>query len=294
MNFCTQCRSPLVGAESVTFPVAPKLPGAFGRNHDVFASALAGHAGEILSVHELRALVQKYDASFNMGSFLPNDHGEGNLGACGCSKAKGGTTPIFEKIGSARSGRYRVIDYAKDSPNGQPNGVTSTTNLNVPEVPEMASTWLLSDAVTRTNRQLGYDNPTEALVGQKRGQWVAVGRRLPPHDLTRGYQTTWALGLDRGSERTLDYELGTKPVHPLYIGLRCERNVSGPDGRKIYSAFKEVLPGSWKEPSMYWPIYVEPDVESSGRLLTANEYTDLIISKYVETYGIVLGFLKSR
>lgn len=295
LNFCTQCRSPLVVVGAAASAPAQILPSPFGRNHDVFAAAIAGREGETLGIGELSALVQKVDPSFNMGSFLPNDHARGNRGSCGCSEFKGGAKarPLFKQV--AR-GLYQVINYSDlllDT-DDRLHGVGDSKILRRPESSQVltASAWLLGPAASRINRVLGNNEPARVIAGQKGGRWISVGKTLPFHHLTTGYRDSWwAIGIDR----TFDYELGQlTDEHPIYLGLRLDRNVAAHDGGSIYNALSSILPGSWKEPRMYWPIWSEPSqLDENGRVLNQDSYVETIVSTYVETYAIVHEYLSN-
>jgi hypothetical protein len=293
MRFCTQCRTPLVADTVVTPSSSSFTPSIFGRNHDVFAAAVAGHENEVLSIGDLKELVNRVDPDFNSGSFLPNDHGDGNKGACSCSTKVSGASarPIFERVDR---GLYKVLNYS-----GEPEVVNSEAPSDEafvmaygrdPTRIMTASRWLLEQAASRINRVLGYENPAKVLVGQKGGRWVAVGKSLPSNELTRGYETSWALGIDT----RMDYELGHTPTaEPMYLGMRCNRNVGGVDGAMIRNALGKIFLGSWRPPDKYWPFWTEPNpFDEDGQVLNQDEYIDAIISQYVETYAIVLDRLK--
>jgi hypothetical protein len=230
-----------------------------------------------------------------MGSFLPNDHGGGNRGGCGCSRENAGAQvrPIFKRVDR---GLYQVIDYSSP-PFGASTQSSEASGLVIVGSVQRSSSltasgWLLGHASSQINRLLGRDEPARVLAGQKGGKWVAVGKKLPFHELTRGYRDTWwAIGIDRQS---MDYELGESPKkEPMYLGMRCDRNVSTLDGEKIYNTLSEVLPGSWKEPDRYWPIWTVPDAtDEDGHALTREDYIDAVIAKYVATYSIILEQLE--
>src|SRR6266849_84488 len=72
-------------------------------NHDRFVNVFGNRVGRTFSTAEITKLMF---AGSNMkpGSILPNDHADGNVGACWCAKNHS-NQPIFEKIGA---GLYRV------------------------------------------------------------------------------------------------------------------------------------------------------------------------------------------
>ena len=51
-------------------------------NHECFARAFQGHAGEVLTTAQIRDILLKKYPEFSEGAILPNDHGSGNKGAC--------------------------------------------------------------------------------------------------------------------------------------------------------------------------------------------------------------------
>ncbi len=75
-------------------------------NHTKIEQAVEPYKGKTFSTSELWLIVKKkWGESFNPGSFLPNDHASGNLGACWCAKNRQGR-PLFERV---RRGTYRVL-----------------------------------------------------------------------------------------------------------------------------------------------------------------------------------------
>lgn len=71
-------------------------------NHDMIAAAVSSARGQQLSNQEIWRLVHSQFPNFNQGSLLPNDHAEGNKGACPCANSP---NRIFDRLGS---GRYLV------------------------------------------------------------------------------------------------------------------------------------------------------------------------------------------
>jgi hypothetical protein len=296
LNFCTQCRSPLVVVGAAAAATDSIEPSSFGRNHDVFARAVVGHEGEVLNIAALEALIRVKDPDFKKGSLLPNDHGGGNKASCGCTAIRNGkqVRPIFEWMGR---GLYRVIDYT-NAPGEATNQGRGVRDLITPSpiqgaVPLTAAGWLLGPAAARINDELEDGEPARILVGQKGGRWVALGKKLPSHDLTLGYgDAWWAIGIER---RTMDYVLGEPPKkEPMYLGLRYDRNVGGLDGALIYNTLSKILPGKWKRADRWWPIWTEPNAfDEDGKVLSQDDYIDAVISKYVETYAIISEYFQS-
>jgi len=71
----------------------------YGRQHDAYYAVFSQHVGRVLDTTDIVAMMQ---AQYNYKSILPNDHGEGNKGACKCV---GTPDQIFERISR---GRYKV------------------------------------------------------------------------------------------------------------------------------------------------------------------------------------------
>lgn len=71
-------------------------------NHDMMASALKRYSGKEFSTGEIWNILHSAYPDFDKGSFLPNDHGEGNKSCCACA---GTESRIFDRIGR---GTYRV------------------------------------------------------------------------------------------------------------------------------------------------------------------------------------------
>ena len=74
----------------------------YGRNHQRFLKTFRHRGGEVLETKQIKALLSKKFPEMKEGSMLPNDHGEGNKGACKCA---GTDKRIFDRI---RTGLYRV------------------------------------------------------------------------------------------------------------------------------------------------------------------------------------------
>jgi len=72
-------------------------------NHDRFVSVFSKRTGQTLSTAEITKLMLA-ESDIQPGSVLPNDHAEGNVGACWCAKNHS-NQPIFDRVGS---GLYRV------------------------------------------------------------------------------------------------------------------------------------------------------------------------------------------
>jgi hypothetical protein len=71
-------------------------------NHDMMASAMKDYSGKELSVGEIWVILHAAYPEFQKGSFLPNDHGEGNESCCACA---GTESRIFDRVGRAK---YKV------------------------------------------------------------------------------------------------------------------------------------------------------------------------------------------
>ena len=64
-------------------------------NHDMIATAMKDHRGQILEASEIKKLVLKAFPAFTVGSLLPNDHAFGNKSACNCA---GTGKRIFDRV----------------------------------------------------------------------------------------------------------------------------------------------------------------------------------------------------
>lgn len=71
-------------------------------NHDMFASAMKGYSGKTLTNSEIWKILREVFPNFDKGSFLPNDHGEGNKSCCACA---GTASRVFDRVSR---GIYRV------------------------------------------------------------------------------------------------------------------------------------------------------------------------------------------
>lgn len=72
-------------------------------NHDRFVAVFSKRTGQTLSTAEITKLMLA-ESDIQPGSILPNDHAEGNVGACWCAKNHS-NQPIFDRVGP---GLYRV------------------------------------------------------------------------------------------------------------------------------------------------------------------------------------------
>ena len=80
--------------------------GAHRDNHGKLAAALAPYRGKQLTTQQMWSIVDaRWQGGFTKGSFLPNDHAQGNKGACWCA-ANRQNRPLFEKISR---GLYLVL-----------------------------------------------------------------------------------------------------------------------------------------------------------------------------------------
>ena len=71
----------------------------YGPEHDAFYSVFSRYSGQTFTTAEIAKMMQN---QYNYKSILPNDHGHGNKGACGCA---GTDDRIFDRI---RVGLYKV------------------------------------------------------------------------------------------------------------------------------------------------------------------------------------------
>lgn len=67
-------------------------------NHDRFVQAFRGIHGSKLSTQDIKYILKKRFPSMAEGSMLPNDHANGNKGACPCA---GTNKRVFDRIGHA-------------------------------------------------------------------------------------------------------------------------------------------------------------------------------------------------
>ena len=74
----------------------------YGKNHQRFLEAFKHMGGQVLSTNQIEKIILKKFPGMPVGSVLPNDHGEGNKGACKCA---GTDKRIFDRI---RRALYRV------------------------------------------------------------------------------------------------------------------------------------------------------------------------------------------
>jgi hypothetical protein len=72
-------------------------------NHDRFVNVFGSRVGRTFSTAEIAKLMLA-GSDIKPGSILPNDHADGNVGACWCAKNHS-NRPIFERVGA---GLYRV------------------------------------------------------------------------------------------------------------------------------------------------------------------------------------------
>jgi|GEM_PF-995348 len=73
--------------------------GAHLDNHGRLEAALAPHRGKRLTTQQMWNIVDaRWDGGFTKGSFLPNDHAQGNKGACWCAVNRQ-NRPLFQRIG---------------------------------------------------------------------------------------------------------------------------------------------------------------------------------------------------
>jgi len=82
------------------------LSGAHLDNHGKLEVALAPYRGKRLTTQQMWNIVDaRLEGGFTKGSFLPNDHAEGNKGACWCA-ANRQNRPLFQRVGR---GVYLVL-----------------------------------------------------------------------------------------------------------------------------------------------------------------------------------------
>ena len=74
----------------------------YGKNHRRFLEAFKHMGGQELETNQIEKIILKKFPEMPLGSVRPNDHGEGNKGACKCARTN---NKIFDKI---RHGLYKV------------------------------------------------------------------------------------------------------------------------------------------------------------------------------------------
>jgi len=243
----------------------------------VIAKAVTSYEGQVLSVSDIWELVCETDPSFNRGSLLPNDHGEGNLGACGCSRWFGGN-PIFERSGH---GRYLVLPRQQLS--GSMHGHRSIDTAGTPAASDLASVWLLRSATFEIDaemRRRGERSQATILGGSKGGRFISVGI---PIGSAFNFSVSWSIGLDKSR----DFDLGKATVHKaLYWGLRCSKGPSHYEARDLHLRIREVLPNhAWETPDQFWPIWhaVHRPLEELLGDNDSGALTTKVITDYVDT-----------
>jgi hypothetical protein len=92
------------GSEAEASRAARGVKNVMTTNHDRFASVFKNRVGRTLSTAEIVKLMSA-ESDIQLGSILPNDHGEGNKGECPCV---GSDRQIFERV---VRGTYRVRNY---------------------------------------------------------------------------------------------------------------------------------------------------------------------------------------
>jgi hypothetical protein len=65
-------------------------------NHEMFVSSMKNYTGKALTTSEIWEILSRDFPNFNKGSFLPNDHGNGNIGCCPCA---GTESRVFDRVG---------------------------------------------------------------------------------------------------------------------------------------------------------------------------------------------------
>jgi len=80
--------------------------GAHLDNHGKLEAALSPHRGKKLSTQQMWSIVEAmWQGGFAKGSFLPNDHAQGNKGACWCAVNRQ-NRPLFQRVGH---GVYMIL-----------------------------------------------------------------------------------------------------------------------------------------------------------------------------------------
>lgn len=300
--YCTNCgviNAPLPSKHS---QYSSHISKNFGRNHDVIKRAVAPRVGQVLKTAEIMALVLKLDPHFNPGSLLPNDHGGGNRGGCGCSLYKAGpdAEPIFERVSS---GRYLVLGEAGPiNSGGDPavddrqtairtfeqlfhlNGAPKNESTGEVSNGLRASEWMRSEAIAAIDQIIG-SNTATSLSGTKGGRYLAVGVRLPIIPGLEYFSPYWAIGLDT----KWDFVLGQQPApKAMYYGVRCSQNVRGVLGDTANNALAPLLDGRWERPDQFWAIWKSStELNPSRTLLTSEEFLRNILQQFADGYKAI-------